>query len=80
MATFASSISAPTKKPEQTDEEFAAQMHAMGFRQITRWVPDVTNPLVAEEYKRQVRELSAHQRAHPEELIELTPEDVEGWD
>jgi predicted secreted Zn-dependent protease len=43
-------------------------------------VPDTSNPAFKAEYRRQMAGLSAHQRAHPEELIELTPEDVEGWE
>jgi predicted secreted Zn-dependent protease len=80
MATLASPTAIPTKRPDQTDEEFAALMQSLGYRQVTRWVPDTSNPAFKAEYRRQLAGLSAHQRAHPEELIELTPEDVEGWE
>ena len=80
MATFAYPSEIPVKRPDQTDEEFAAEMHSRGFRQMTRWVPDLSNPAVLEEYKRQFRQLAEHQRKHPDELLELTAEDVAGWE
>lgn len=80
MATFAHAAQIPTKRSDQTEEEFAAEMRAKGFRQVTRWVPDMKNSAIAEEYERQLSVLAEHQRSHPEELIELTEEDVAGWE
>jgi len=65
--------------PAEDTEEYAAQMRAKGFKQVTRWVLDLSNPTVLAEYKRQIASLAEHQRQRPEELIELTEEDVEGW-
>jgi hypothetical protein len=42
-------------------------------------VLDLSHPVVLEEHKRQLALLAEHQRNHPDELIELTEEDVEGW-
>ncbi len=38
-----------------------------------------TNPNFAEQRKCDVEALAEHQRAHPDELIELTECDVKGW-
>ncbi len=65
--------------PPATDEAFAAEMRSKGYKQVTRWVLDLSNPAVLAEYKRQRAVLNEHHRNHPEELIELTEEDVEGW-
>jgi hypothetical protein len=80
MATLAYPTEAPVKRSDQTDEEFAAEMRAKGYRLVSRWVPDMTNPAVAEDYKRALRKLAEHQHKHPEELIDLTDEDVAGWE
>jgi hypothetical protein len=64
---------------DQNDREFAAEMRAKGYKPVTRWVLDLSNPVVLENYKQQLAKLAEHQRAHPEELIELTEEDTAGW-
>jgi len=75
--TFATENPATLHDP--VSPEFAAQMRAKGYKQVTRWVLDLSNPTVLAEYKRQRAALTEHQRKHPEELIELTEEDLEGW-
>jgi hypothetical protein len=80
MSTFASPTAVPTKRPEQTDEEFVAQMHALGYRQITRWIPDTANPAFETEYRRQMAVLSEHYRkTNNADLLEPDEEDVKGW-
>ena len=59
--------------------EFAAEMRAKGYKRVVRWVPDPENPTFAEQRKRDLQALAEHQRAHPNELIELTADDVQGW-
>ena len=59
--------------------EFAAEMRAKGYKRVMRWVPDPENPTFVEQRKRDLQALAEHQRAHPDELIELTDEDVKGW-
>ena len=54
-------------------------MRAKGYKRVVRWVPDPENPTFAEQRKRDLQALAEHQRAHPNELIELTPDDVQGW-
>jgi hypothetical protein len=72
-------IESTDKLPPETDEAFAAEMRAKGYKQVTRWVLDLSNPTVLSEYKRQRAVLNEHYRTHPDELIELTEDDVEGW-
>ena len=59
--------------------EFAAEMRAKGYKRVVRWVPDLANTTFAEQRKRELQALAEHQRAHPDELIELTADDVKGW-
>ena len=59
--------------------EFAAEMRAKGYKRVVRWVPDLTNPTFVEQRQRDLQALAEHQRAHPDELIELTADDVKGW-
>lgn len=59
--------------------EFAAAMRAKGYKRVVRWVPDPSNPTFVEQRKRDLEALAEHQRAHPEELIEITEDDVKGW-
>ena len=42
-------------------------------------MPDLANPTFVEQRKRDLQALAEHQRAHPDELIDLTAEDVKGW-
>ena len=69
----------PANHPDPTGAQYAAQMRARGYKQVTRWVLDLSNPEVLAEYRRQRVALAEHQRKHPEELLELTAEDLEGW-
>jgi hypothetical protein len=59
--------------------EFAAEMRAKGYKRVVRWVPDPENPTFAEQRKRDLQVLAEHQRAHPNDLIELTADDVQVW-
>jgi hypothetical protein len=68
-----------TPGSDRNDQEFAAEMRAKGYKQVTRWVLDLSNPAVLESYKQQLAKIAEHQRTHPGELIELTEEDVAGW-
>jgi hypothetical protein len=54
-------------------------MRAKGYKRVVRWVPDLTNPTFVEQRQRDLQALAEHQRAHPDELIELTADDVKGW-
>jgi hypothetical protein len=42
-------------------------------------VPNLTNPTFAEQRKRDLQALAEQQRAYPDELIELTADDIKGW-
>ena len=59
--------------------EFAAEMRAKGYKRVMRWVPDPENPTFAEQRKRDLQALVEHHRAHPNDLIELTADDVQVW-
>jgi len=59
--------------------DLAAEMRAKGYKRVVCWVPDLANPTFAEHRKRDLQALVEHQRAHPDELIELTADDVKGW-
>jgi hypothetical protein len=77
--TLTSSKESSSTVAPQAYEEAAAEMRSKGYRRVTRWVLDLSHPVVLEEHKRQLALLAEHQRNHPDELIELTEEDVEGW-
>ncbi len=77
--TLTDPIESSSRVGPQAYDKAAAEMRSKGYKQVTRWVLDLSNPVVLEEHKRQLALLAEHQRNHPDELIELAEEDVEGW-
>lgn len=79
MARVATSAGTFSKRPGQTDEDFAEEMRARGYKQVTRWVLDLENPKVLAEYKRQLEKLAEHQRREGVPDFFPPDEDIPGW-
>jgi hypothetical protein len=67
------------KRSGQTDVQFAEEMRARGYKRVTRWVLDISNPKVLAEYKRQLEKLAKHQRKEGVPDFFPPDEDLPGW-
>ena len=79
---MAHAVTSPEKigrRPGQTEREFAEEMRAKGYKQVTRWVLDMSDPTVLAEYKRQLAKLAEHQRKDGVRDFFPPEEDVPGW-
>jgi hypothetical protein len=79
MAHAVASSAGLRKKQGQTDVQFAEEMRARGYKRVTRWVLDISNPKVLAEYKRQLEKLAKHQRKEGVPDFFPPDEDLPGW-
>lgn len=69
------------KTAAEKTADYRRRMREKGYRQITLWVPDLRNPKVVEEIRREVRALKKHPSdAEGTAFAEAALAEIEGWE